>query len=155
MPPWRRPAPASRARASPWWPARCARSRSAAAAKEIKDLIAASSATVAEGSRQVEAAGTTMGDILESVRRLATLVSEIATASHEQAAGIDQVNTAMAQMDQVTQQNAALVEEAAAAAAALEAQARHLQQAVALFRLAGDGAAPMAPLQIASAPRLR
>ena len=115
--------------------------RSAAAAKEIKELLVASSATVAEGSRQVEAAGTTMGDILESVHRLTTLVGEIATASHEQAAGIEQVNTAMTQMDQVTQQNASLVEEAAAAAAALEAQAGHLQQAVALFRLADDGTA--------------
>ncbi|GAA5233735.1 methyl-accepting chemotaxis protein [Verticiella sediminum] len=113
--------------------------RSAAAAREIKDLIASSSATVAEGSQQVEAAGTTMEDILESVRRLAGLVGEIASASHEQAAGIEQVNTAMTQMDQFTQQNAALVEQAAAAAAALEDQALHLQRAVAVFRLADTG----------------
>ncbi|WP_454688411.1 methyl-accepting chemotaxis protein [Achromobacter aloeverae] len=120
--------------------------RSAAASKEIRDLIAASSATVAEGSHQVEAAGVTMEDILESVQRLATLVGEIATASHEQAAGIEQVNTALTQMDQVTQQNAALVEQAAAAASALETQAQRLQNAVALFRLAGDGGAlPTAP----------
>ncbi|MFT3812695.1 MAG: methyl-accepting chemotaxis protein [Acidovorax sp.] len=112
--------------------------RSAAAAKEIKELIADSSATVAEGSRQVEAAGATMQDILDAVRRLATLVGEIATASHEQAAGIEQINTAVTQMDQGTQQNAALVEETAAASSALEAQARRLQQAVALFRLASS-----------------
>jgi methyl-accepting chemotaxis protein len=107
---------------------------------------------VAEGAGQVEAAGTTMEDMLESVRRLATLVNEIATASHEQAGGIEQVNTAMTQMDQVTQQNAALVEQAAAAAAALESQAQRLQQAVGLFRLAEDGATPVAQLQIANAP---
>jgi methyl-accepting chemotaxis protein len=129
--------------------------RSAAAAKEIKELIAASSATVAEGSRQVEAAGVTMDDILESVRRLSMLVGEIATASHEQAAGIEQVNLAMSQMDQVTQQNAALVEQAAAAAGSLEAQAQHLRQAVAIFRL-NEEAALAAPAQLpyAAVPRL-
>jgi methyl-accepting chemotaxis protein len=111
--------------------------RSAAAAKEIKELIASSSAKVAEGSQQVETAGATMGDILESVRQLAALVGEIATSSNEQAAGIEQVNTAITQMDQVTQQNAALVEESAAAAASLEAQAQSLQQVVEIFRLAG------------------
>ena len=129
--------------------------RSAAAAKEIKELIAASSATVAEGSRQVEAAGVTMDDILESVRRLSMLVGEIATASHEQAAGIEQVNLAMSQMDQVTQQNAALVEQAAAAAGSLEAQAQHLRQAVAIFRL-NEEVALAAPAQLpyAAVPRL-
>jgi methyl-accepting chemotaxis protein len=129
--------------------------RSAAAAKEIKELIAASSATVAEGSRQVEAAGVTMDYILESVRRLSMLVGEIATASHEQAAGIEQVNLAMSQMDQVTQQNAALVEQAAAAAGSLEAQAQHLRQAVAIFRL-NEEAALAAPAQLpyAAVPRL-
>lgn len=116
--------------------------RSATAAKEIKELIVASSTRVADGSQQVEAAGATMGDMLESVRQLAVLVSEIATSSNEQATGIEQVNTAITQMDQVTQQNAALVEQAAATAGAFEVQARNLQQVVALFRLADGAAAP-------------
>lgn len=117
--------------------------RSASAAKEIKELIALSSAKVAEGSQQVEAAGATMGDILESVQQLAALVSEIATSSNEQAVGIEQVNSAITQMDQVTQQNAALVEEAAATATSLEIQARNLQDVVALFRLAGSAPSPV------------
>ncbi|WP_454689837.1 methyl-accepting chemotaxis protein [Achromobacter aloeverae] len=120
--------------------------RSAAAAREIKDLIAASSATVAEGAGQVEAAGTVMESMLESVRRLASLVSEIAAASRQQTDGIEQVNTAVTQMDQVSRQNATLVEQAAAAAASLEAQARGLQQAISLFRLSGDGSMRMAAL---------
>ncbi|WP_159918132.1 methyl-accepting chemotaxis protein [Pantoea sp. 18069] len=114
--------------------------RSAVAAKEIKDLITASSTAVAQGSGQVQAAGSTMEDMLESVRRLATLVGKISTASHQQAAGIEEINLAMTQMDQVTQENAALVEQAAGAASALEVQARRLQKAVSLFRLAGDSA---------------
>ncbi len=128
--------------------------RSAAAAKEIKDLIADSNATVAEGTRQVEAAGVTMDGILDAVHKLSSLVGEIATASHEQAAGIEQVNRAMAQMDQVTQQNAALVEQAAAAAGSLESQAQHLNQAVAIFRLNEGGAAALPRQPHTAAPRL-
>jgi len=128
--------------------------RSAAAAKEIKDLIADSNATVAEGTRQVEAAGVTMDGILDAVHKLSALVGEIATASHEQAAGIEQVNRAMAQMDQVTQQNAALVEQAAAAAGSLESQAQHLNQAVAIFRLNEGGAAALPRLPYTAVPRL-
>ncbi|MBN9342500.1 MAG: hypothetical protein J0H52_20870, partial [Comamonadaceae bacterium] len=128
--------------------------RSAAAAKEIKDLIADSNATVAEGTRQVEAAGVTMDGILDAVHKLSSLVGEIATASHEQAAGIEQVNRAMAQMDQVTQQNAALVEQASAAAGSLESQAQHLHQAVALFRLNEGGAAALPRLPYTAVPRL-
>ncbi|MFD4838184.1 methyl-accepting chemotaxis protein [Achromobacter sp. NPDC058515] len=109
--------------------------RSAGAAKEIKQLLEASGATVQAGSAQVEAAGRTMEEILATIERLTLLVNEIATASREQVTGIDQVNTAMNQMDQVTQQNAALVEEAAAAASSLETQAERLQGAVSAFRL--------------------
>ncbi|MGY6268209.1 methyl-accepting chemotaxis protein [Achromobacter denitrificans] len=109
--------------------------RSAGAAKEIKQLLDASGATVQAGSAQVETAGRTMEEILQTIERLTVLVSDIATASHEQVTGIGQVNTAVTQMDHVTQQNAALVEEAAAAASSLEAQAQRLQGAVSLFRL--------------------
>ncbi|MCW3151549.1 methyl-accepting chemotaxis protein [Achromobacter spanius] len=109
--------------------------RSAGAAKEIKQLLSASSATVQAGSAQVEAAGHTMQEILQTIERLTLLVNDIATASQEQVTGIDQVNTAVNQMDQVTQQNAALVEEAAAAAMSLETQAQRLQGAVSTFRL--------------------
>ena len=109
--------------------------RSAAAAKEIKQLIAASGATVQAGSAQVEAAGRTMNDILATIDNLALLVHEISAASGEQVTGIGQVNTAVTQIDQVTQQNAALVEQAAAAAASLESQAQRLQGSVSLFRL--------------------
>ena len=112
--------------------------RSAAAAKEIKQLIAASGDTVQAGSAQVEAAGRTMADILRTIDNLATLVSEISSASGEQVSGIDQVNTAVTQIDQVTQQNAALVEQSAAAAASLETQADRLRTSVSLFRLPGQ-----------------
>ena len=120
--------------------------RSASAAKEIKQLLDASGATVQAGSAQVEAAGLTMTEILETIERLTMLVNDIATASNEQVTGIDQVNTAVTQMDQVTQQNAALVEEAAAAASSLETQAQRLQSAVSAFRLPaqGQGAAQQA-----------
>ncbi|WMD18911.1 methyl-accepting chemotaxis protein [Achromobacter seleniivolatilans] len=109
--------------------------RSAGAAKEIKQLLSTSGATVQAGSAQVEAAGRTMEEILSTIERLTLLVNDIASASHEQVTGIDQVNTAVNQMDQVTQQNAALVEEAAAAASSLEIQAQRLQGAVSAFRL--------------------
>lgn len=109
--------------------------RSAGAAKEIKQLLNTSGATVQAGSVQVEAAGRTMEEILSTIERLTLLVNDIASASHEQVTGIDQVNTAVNQMDQVTQQNAALVEEAAAAASSLETQAQRLQSAVSAFRL--------------------
>ena len=114
--------------------------RSASAAKEIKQLLDASGATVQAGSAQVEAAGRTMEEILATIERLTLLVNDIATASREQVTGIDQVNTAVNQMDQVTQQNAALVEEAAAAASSLETQAQRLQAAVSAFRLPAQAA---------------
>ncbi|WP_206995231.1 methyl-accepting chemotaxis protein [Trinickia mobilis] len=116
--------------------------RSAAAAKEIKTVIGESSARVETGAELVERSGSTMNEIVAAIARVSTIMNEIAAASHEQSTGIDQVNIAVAQMDEVTQQNAALVEQAAAAASSLEEQARRLTAAVAVFRVAG-GAAPV------------
>ncbi len=110
--------------------------RSAAAAKEIKTLIGDSVDKVEEGSRQVAEAGKTMEEIVGSVKRVTDIMAEITAASQEQTQGIEQINQAIAQMDQVTQQNAALVEEAAAAAASLQEQAGGLTQVVSVFRLA-------------------
>src|ERR1700737_4776161 len=110
--------------------------RSASAAKEIKDLIGESVATIQSGSRQAERSGTTMDDIVEAITRVSSIMGEIASAAMEQSTGIDQVNRAVSQMDEVTQQNAALVEEAAAAANSLEGQARRLSTAVSVFRTA-------------------
>jgi methyl-accepting chemotaxis protein len=111
--------------------------RSAAAAKEIKALIETSAAHVSTGSTLVHDAGETMNDVVRSVKRVTDIMSEIAAASTEQSTGIEQVNTAVAQMDQVTQQNAALVEQATAAAQAMADQAASLKAAVAMFRLEG------------------
>ncbi|MBE9776776.1 methyl-accepting chemotaxis protein II, partial [Escherichia coli] len=110
-------------------------SRSAQAAKEIKALIEDSVSRVDTGSVLVESAGETMTDIVNAVTRVTDIMGEIASASDEQSRGIDQVAIAVAEMDSVTQQNAALVEESATAAAALEDQAERLNQAVATFRL--------------------
>jgi methyl-accepting chemotaxis protein len=111
--------------------------RSAAAAKEIKELIETSVSHVATGSTLVHDAGDTMDEVVRSVKRVTDIMSEIAAASTEQSTGIEQVNTAVAQMDQVTQQNAALVEQATAAAQAMADQADSLKAAVAMFRLEG------------------
>ncbi|WP_114809342.1 methyl-accepting chemotaxis protein [Paraburkholderia kururiensis] len=113
--------------------------RSATAAKEIKQLIDASVERVNNGSSLVEQAGATMGEILQAVRRVTDIMGEIAAASEEQSSGIGQVGRAVTQMDEVTQQNAALVEEATAAAASLQDQAAKLREAVSAFRV--DGAA--------------
>ncbi|MBC7780549.1 MAG: HAMP domain-containing protein, partial [Proteobacteria bacterium] len=114
--------------------------RSAAAAKEIKTLIGDSVEKVDVGSRLVGEAGTTIEEVVQSVKRVTDIMSEISAASLEQSAGIEQVNTAVTQMDEVTQQNAALVEQAAAAAESLQEQAEVLTQAVSVFRLeAGSG----------------
>ncbi|ARP96028.1 methyl-accepting chemotaxis protein [Bordetella genomosp. 13] len=110
--------------------------RSASAAKEIKTLIDDSNGKVVQGSSQVESAGATMREIVDSVRRVSDIIAEISAASEEQSTGIQQVNQAVSQMDSATQQNAALVEEAAAAAASLEDQAGKLREAVAIFKLA-------------------
>ncbi|VVE67819.1 chemotaxis protein [Pandoraea anapnoica] len=115
--------------------------RSAAAAKEIKSLIETSVGKVEDGSSQVRDAGRTMTEIVQAVQRVTDIMGEISAASSEQSGGIEQVNTAVMQMDQVTQQNAALVEEATAAAGSLEDQARNLREAVAVFRLPGGDTA--------------
>jgi methyl-accepting chemotaxis protein len=120
--------------------------RSAAAAKEIKLLIDDSVSKVDAGARLVDHAGTTMGEIVASVRRVTNIMGEITSASQEQNAGIEQINVAITQMDQVTQQNASLVEEAAAAAESMQDQAARLAQVVAVFKLdaAAAGAAAAA-----------
>jgi len=109
--------------------------RSAAAAKEIKALIAASVATIDSGSATVQQAGERMGGIVAAVQQVNDIIARISTASAEQAQGIAEVNQAVGQMDDVTQQNAALVEQAAAAAASLQDQAGQLSQAVSVFKL--------------------
>lgn len=109
--------------------------RSAEAAKEIKGLIESSAQQVRQGSNLVEQAGNTMREVVAAVKRVTDIMDEISAASQEQSSGIEQVSQAVSQMDEVTQQNAALVQEAAAAAASLEEQARRLERAVAVFRL--------------------
>jgi len=109
--------------------------RSAAAAKEIKELIGDSVEKVGAGTKLVDEAGKTMEEIVSSVKRVTDIMAEITAASQEQSAGIEQVNTAITQMDEVTQQNAALVEQAAAAAESMEEQASNLASAVAIFKL--------------------
>ena len=109
--------------------------RSATAAKEIKELIADSVNKTAEGTSQVEQAGKTMAEIVSSVQRVTDIMGEISAASSEQSAGIDQVNNAITSMDEVTQQNAALVEQAAAAAESLVEQAIQLSDVVSVFKL--------------------
>ena len=133
--------------------------RSAAAAKEIKTLIDDSVDKVDSGSKLVAEAGTTMVEVVDSVKRVTDIMSEIMAASQEQSAGIEQVNQAIGQMDQVTQQNAALVEEAAAAAESLNEQAANLAQAVSIFKLDGVAnstrAATRLPVAASKAPVTR
>jgi methyl-accepting chemotaxis protein len=109
--------------------------RSASAAKEIKELITASVAQVATGTALVDQAGSTMGEIVESIRKVSGIVGEISSATVEQSEGVAQVGEAVSQMDNATQQNAALVEESAAAASSLRSQAQQLVDTVAMFRL--------------------
>ena len=109
--------------------------RSAAAAREIKNLIAASVAIIDSGNASVKVAGSSMGQIIDSVRQVNELIERISNASSEQAEGIAEVNLAMGQMDGMTQQNAALVEQAAAAAGSLHEQTVNLSKAVAVFKL--------------------
>lgn len=116
--------------------------RSAAAAKEIKELINDSVSKVGEGTRLVDEAGTTMVEIVNSIKRVTNIMNEISAASGEQSSGIEQINQAVTQMDESTQQNAALVEEAAAAAKAMQDQSKALIQAVSAFKLS-DGHAPV------------
>ncbi|KQQ47090.1 chemotaxis protein [Duganella sp. Leaf126] len=118
--------------------------RSASAAKEIKVLIEDSVSQVATGGKLVDDAGTTMTEIVQSITRVTDIMSEIASASAEQTMGIEQVNSAIAQMDEVTQQNAALVEEAAAAANSMQEQAAILSDVVSVFKV-GQQASELAP----------
>ncbi|HEY0065380.1 MAG TPA: methyl-accepting chemotaxis protein [Telluria sp.] len=138
--------------------------RSAAAAKEIKTLIDDSVSKVALGSKLVDEAGSTMQQVVESVSRVTNIMSEITVATAEQSDGIAQVNQAIGQMDGVTQQNAALVEEAAAAAESLQDQAAQLAKAVSVFKLGEQQPAaaparpappPPPPVAVKEAPRLR
>ncbi|HZG22751.1 MAG TPA: methyl-accepting chemotaxis protein [Herbaspirillum sp.] len=128
--------------------------RSAAAAKEIKMLIDDSVAKVDTGSKLVETAGSTMTEVVASVRRVTDIVGEITAASSEQSDGIEQVNIAITQMDEVTQQNAALVEQAAAAAGSLQEQATRLTELVSVFKLKPDLSGHASrPVSAASAAR--
>jgi methyl-accepting chemotaxis protein len=126
--------------------------RSASAAKEIKALIAESVATVDKGAASVSVAGNSMGDIVASVQQVNAVIERINSASAEQAQGITEVNKAVVQIDDVTQQNAALVEQAAAAAASLQEQASYLAQAIAVFELAAQGGADGARHEMTGAP---
>jgi methyl-accepting chemotaxis protein len=131
--------------------------RSAQAAKEIKGLIGASVDKVETGSRLVADAGQTMSEIVGSVQRVSDIIGEITAAAGEQSDGIGQVNVAVTQLDQMTQQNAALVEESAAAAESLKDQARRLTQVVQIFRLDDSASVPVqaspAPVRSATAPK--
>ena len=124
--------------------------RSAAAAKEIKGLIQASTAEVEAGSRLVQEAGSTMGDVLASTEQVTAIMARISAASTEQSSGIEHINRSIGEMDEVTQQNAALVEEASAAAQAMQEQADALARAVRLFKLDQANAA----LEAAAQPAL-
>jgi methyl-accepting chemotaxis protein len=127
--------------------------RSAAAAKEIKTLIGDSVEKVDAGTALVDKAGATMEQVVSSIRRVTDIMAEIASASQEQTGGIEQVNQAIGQMDEVTQQNAALVEESAAAAASMEDQAAKLAQVVSVFKLDRQAPAPAIAARAAAPAR--
>ena len=127
--------------------------RSAAAAKEIKELIGDSVDKVGAGSKLVAEAGSTMSEIVDSVQRVTDIMGEISMATQEQSTGIDQINMAVGQMDTVTQQNAALVEEAASAAASLQEQAAGLAEVVSVFRMQ-QAAPPRRPVMAARQTRV-
>ena len=120
--------------------------RSAEAAKEIKSLINASVERVEQGTALVDKAGSTMTEVVSSIRRVTDIMGEISAASSEQSSGVAQVGEAVGQMDQATQQNAALVEQMAAAASSLKSQAQDLVQVVAVFKLNDGGRQPSMPL---------
>ncbi|WP_314435393.1 methyl-accepting chemotaxis protein [Massilia timonae] len=129
--------------------------RSAAAAKEIKQLIGDSVEKVDTGTRLVDHTGATMREVVDSIQRVTDIMGEISSASQEQITGIDQVNQAMGQMDNATQQNAALVEEATAATAALQDQAQRLAQVVDVFKLDARHVTPAAPVVAVKRPPAR
>jgi methyl-accepting chemotaxis protein len=126
--------------------------RSSQAAKDIKDLITSSSGQVQDGVGLVNQAGTSLSDIVNSIKQVAEIVADIATASSEQAEGLEQINKALTQMDEVTQQNSALVEQNAASAKALEQQSTTMDERVAFFQLESGSAAPAGsePVKVAS-----
>ncbi len=123
--------------------------RSAEAAKEIKTLINASVDRVEQGSTLVDQAGTTMNEVVASIRQVTDIMGQISTASEEQSLGVSQVGEAVTLMDQVTQQNAALVEEMAAAASSLKTQSQELVQTVSVFKIGSDGRDSLAALPTA------
>jgi len=128
--------------------------RSAGAAKEIKTLISASVERVDSGTQQVQAAGSTMTEIVASVQRVTDIIGEISAAAREQSEGIAAVNGSVVQLDQMTQQNAALVEESAAAAESLREQSARMAEAISVFRLGGSAArAPAVKVPASAAPR--
>jgi methyl-accepting chemotaxis protein len=124
--------------------------RSASAAKEIKGLISDSVAKVGDGAKLVDEAGSTMEEIVTSVKRVTDIMAEISLASQEQSAGIEQVNQAIGQMDETTQQNATLVEQAGAAASALQEEAENLARLVSIFKLSGADSGARQPSAAAS-----
>jgi methyl-accepting chemotaxis protein len=126
--------------------------RSAGAAKEIKELIGASVEKVHSGSELVRSAGETMGEIVSSVQRVTDIIGEISAAASEQSNGIAQINVAVTQLDQMTQQNAALVEESAAAAQSLRDQALRLNEVVGVFQL-GEHASGATPMRRSTPPK--
>ncbi|MEK6348484.1 MAG: methyl-accepting chemotaxis protein [Burkholderia sp.] len=128
--------------------------RSAAAAKEIKELIASSVTLIEGGAGQANDVSEKMGRVREAIRRVSDIVAEITAASDEQSRGIEQINQAVTQMDEVTQQNAALVEQAAAAAQSLDEQSAVLSEAVSVFRLTGGHGGQAAAPSYQAAPRL-
>jgi methyl-accepting chemotaxis protein len=121
--------------------------RSAAAAREIKSLIGSSVERVDAGARLVDEAGSTMEEIVTSVKRVTDIMAEISSASAEQSAGIEQVNGAIGRMDEATRQNATLVEQASAAAASLQDEAATLAGVVSVFKM--EGARPVRPALLA------
>ncbi|WP_232729561.1 methyl-accepting chemotaxis protein [Herbaspirillum huttiense] len=129
--------------------------RSATAAKEIKELINDSVNQVSSGTELVAQAGSTMDEVVQSIEQVSHIVGEISAASHEQSDGIEQVNQAIMQMDNTTQQNAALVEEAAAAAQALQDQAQRLLELVSVFRLDDAGGPELRTMQAPQAAALK
>lgn len=130
--------------------------RSAAAAKEIKELIGTSVAMIHDGAKQAAEAGSTMNEVKQAIKQVSGIVGEISVASDEQSRGIEQINQAVMQMDLMTQQNAALVEEAAAAARSLEEQATNLTIAMAVFKFKEEGSSAssvaVVPRKVAQAP---
>jgi methyl-accepting chemotaxis protein len=129
--------------------------RAAEAAKSIKTLISASVTSVEQGCSLVDQAGSTMAEVVSSIRHVTTIMGEISTSNTDQSLTMGQVGEAVSQIDQITQQNAAMVEEMAAAAGSLGAQAQELAAAMAIFKLPGDHVTRATALKSSSAARER